>query len=73
VEALVFQIDQPRFRDGVAGVERHLDVAVVGERGVRDLADEDDILRVRMGAAIEVRPWLEQHEVGLRLATRRKR
>ena len=60
-------IDDPHFDDARPCVERQLTPAVVAERGVRDLNDQERICRRRMRGAVEVVAPLQQHHVGLGL------
>ena len=58
------EIDDPRFRNLRAGVQRDLDVAVVGKGGIRDFDDQEAIGRAGVGT---VSVWArdQKHDTGL--------
>src|SRR4051812_41206283 len=64
------QVDQPSLTDAHLRVEGHLDVPVIGEAGIRDLHEEEDILGP-WGADLEVQAAAEHH--GVRLGDRSER
>src|SRR5438552_17934124 len=66
-DSVLGEIHEPYFGDARRRVQWHLDVAIVLERGVRDLDQEQDIVGPRVGRAIGVGARNQQSHVRLRL------
>src|ERR1041384_3291114 len=64
---VLWQDDQPRFRNPGASVQRKLDVSVVVRRGISDLDDQQHFRRCWMSATIRIAAGFEQSDIRLRL------
>jgi hypothetical protein len=65
-EALAANVDQPKLRDSVPCVKPGFHVAIVAERAVGHLDDQQNVGGPRQPRLVEIRARLEQSEIRLR-------
>jgi hypothetical protein len=69
LDAVARKVAQPHFGNAGPGIQRDLDVAVVLDRAVGHLDDQEGVGEGGGGFAEELRPPPDDRQVGLRLGT----
>ena len=67
LDGLADQVDEPDYRDAGSGVQRELHLAVVCQRGVRDLDEQQHVIGRRVLARVVVVAGSEHYYIGLGL------